>query len=79
MTTTVSQSWYFYDATGAAVGPVSIDDIRQLARQGTITPDTRLKSPTGQVGYAKQLKGLDFGKVTWTQSNVNSTADDLRK
>jgi len=73
----MTDTWYFYDATGATVGPISTADLLAMAADGTISPDTLLKNGTGQVGYAKQIKGLVFGSVVWTAPQTNDTAVDI--
>jgi len=40
--------WYYYDKNGKKVGPVDGKYFKQLAQQGTITPETVLEDGEGR-------------------------------
>lgn len=52
--------YYYFNASGEKVGPVAGNEIKTLAAQGIITPETPLETDTGHKGRAGQIKGLNF-------------------
>ena len=63
--------WYYFDEEGKRTGPVRGRDIKQLAWQGTVTPETRVENEKGQIGYAKDIVGLKF--LETAQSAISET------
>ena len=51
-------NWFYIDAFGQQQGPVSDAQLKELAMQGIIEPDTPLQTDTGHKGKAGQIKGL---------------------
>ena len=52
---------YFYtDANGEKQGPIKEQQLRKLAAQGVIRPDTPLETTSGHKGSAKQIPGIRF-------------------
>jgi len=51
-------NWFYIDAFGQQQGPVSNSQLKALAAQGIIEPDTLLETDTGKKGKASQVKGL---------------------
>ena len=52
---------YFYtDANGEKQGPIKEQQLRKLAAQGVISPDTPLETSNGHKGTAKQVPGMRF-------------------
>ena len=50
---------WFYQATGKTVGPVPAAQLKQLAKAGTVTPDTPVRRNTdGKWVKARRVKGL---------------------
>ena len=56
-------NWYYIDDFGQQQGPVSDSQLKKLAIQGMIQPDTPLETDAGKKGKAGQIKGL-FPAVT---------------
>ena len=52
--------WFYYDASGTKQGPINDAQLRALARSGIIAPGTMLRTDTGQIVTAGQVRGL-FG------------------
>jgi len=51
-------NWYYFDANERKQGPINNQQLKALATQGIITPDTLLETETGQKGKAGQIRGL---------------------
>lgn len=51
---------WFYQVNGVQQGPVSELELRALAAQGVIAPDTLISNDAGQSAYAKNVRGLIF-------------------
>jgi hypothetical protein len=51
-------NWFYIDATGQKQGPVNDAQLKELVAQEIIRPDTPLKTETGQMGKASQIRGL---------------------
>jgi len=70
-------NFYYTDANGQR-GLITPQQLKALAVQGVITPDTELETETGQKGKAGQIKGL-FATVPPPTSNpgvVNTVVKD---
>jgi len=52
--------WYYYDEDGEKAGPVRGRELKNLARQGVITPETILEDSKGRVIIASQAGALPF-------------------
>jgi len=51
--------WYYFDKNGNKIA-VTVGQIKELARQGTIVPETILENPEGKTAPARTAKGLVF-------------------
>lgn len=51
-------SFFYFDASGQKQGPVNDQQLRALAAQGVINPQTPLETDTGHKGQAGQIPGL---------------------
>jgi len=51
-------NWFYTDDFGFQQGPVSDAQLKKLATQGMISPDTLLETDAGKKGKAGQIKGL---------------------
>jgi hypothetical protein len=51
-------NFYYYDNNGRKIGPINNAQLKALAVQGVIVPDTQLETDTGHTGKAGQIKGL---------------------
>jgi uncharacterized membrane protein len=51
-------NFYYYDDNGRKIGPMNNAQLKALAVQGVIVPDTQLEADTGHSGKAGQIKGL---------------------
>lgn len=56
-------NWYYYSKTGEKVGPVSATSLKELARQGLITPETKVENQNGRTAVAGQINGLTFAET----------------
>ena len=52
------KSW-FYEFNGSHVGPISSSELRHLAREGAVNPETPVKKGDGNWTIAAKVKGLD--------------------
>jgi len=58
MKRTTMPNFFYLDANGQKQGPVNDQQLKALAAQGAITPDTPLVADTGHKGKAGQIRGL---------------------
>jgi len=56
-------NWHYYNENREKIGPVTGTQLKQLVREGTVTPETFIEDPTGRTGLAKDVKGLPFHKM----------------
>ena len=59
-------NWHYYTENRDKIGPVTGRELKQLVRQGTVTPDTFVEDPTGRTGLAKDVNGLKFPEAETT-------------
>ena len=60
---------YFYtDINGQKQGPVTAEELKQFAQQGTITPETIVENETDKSVPVKQCKGLTFPDTVQSDS-----------
>jgi len=64
--------WHYYDENGNKIGPVRGRELKELAQQGAIAPDTRVEDENGLVALAKQVTGLSFPGATPIPTASNS-------
>jgi hypothetical protein len=57
-------AWHYYDESGKKIGPLQDRELKRLARQGTVSPETRVEAPDGRAALAKNVKGLTFHEAT---------------
>jgi len=62
-------NWYFYDNYGYKIGPIKGRELKQLAQEGTITPETRVEDENGRTALAKNITGLPFYEAKESESN----------
>ena len=65
-------TWFYYDKTGTIIGPIRGRELRKLAKQGIITPETRVENAEGKSGLARKVKSLKFPS-TASESPVDSS------
>lgn len=53
--------WYYYDINNVKIGPITVKQLKQLAMQGLITPDTIIENTNGRTAVAGKV-GLVFPK-----------------
>jgi hypothetical protein len=51
-------NFFYYDANGQKFGPVNDQQLKALATQGIIVPQTPLETDSGHRGTAGQIPGL---------------------
>ena len=55
---------YYYDCNGQKQGPIDVEQLKSLAQQGVVTPETKLEDSQGRTVFAKELtkkvQGLTF-------------------
>lgn len=57
-------NWYYYDQNGEKIGPISSADLKALAAQGIITPETKVENQNGRSALAGKVNGLTFPDAT---------------
>ena len=55
-------NWFYYSIDGAKIGVSSIEEIKQRARLGMITPDTIIENEAGKQAPAGKVNGLTFAE-----------------
>jgi len=56
-------NFFYLDANGQKQGPVTPQQLKALAAQGSINPNTPLETEGGHKGVAGQIPGLQFGST----------------
>jgi len=54
-------NFFYFDQNNKKLGPVSEQQLKELAAQGRITPHTQMETDTGHTGVAGQIPGMTFG------------------
>jgi len=67
--------FFYFDQTNQKQGPVSEQQLKELAAQGVIRPHTQMETADGHKGTARQIPGLTFG-TTRSAGTVRSTAPE---
>lgn len=57
-------NWFYFNKTGEKVGPISTTALKSLARQGLITPETKIENANGRSAIAGSVNGLEFPAST---------------
>jgi len=68
-------NWHYYNESKEKIGPITGTELKQLVRQGTITPETFVEDPTGRTGLAKDVNGLKFPKTTSPEPTLSVESD----
>ena len=53
-------NWFYYDHSGQKRGPLTTGQVKELAKQGKITPETKIENEAGKSAPAGKIKGLQF-------------------
>lgn len=53
-------NWFFYDENGYKIGPFDDATLKNLALDGTLTPDSIIETESGKKAKAQSIKGLTF-------------------
>jgi hypothetical protein len=61
--------WFYYNEDREKLGPITGKELKQLALQGTITPENFVEDPNGRTGLAKDVKGLTFAELIPSESS----------
>ena len=54
-------NFFYFDQHNQKLGPVTEEQLKELAAQGAITPQTPMETDTGHKGVAGQIPGMTFG------------------
>lgn len=80
------EQWYYLDADGNKIGPVTMFQLELLAENGTITPETIVEAEKGKQTQARNMPELNFKKKvdvtpenSHTGANVNSDIQTIGK
>jgi len=65
-------AWHYYTENREKIGPFEGNVLKQLVRQGIITPETFIEDPTGRTGLAKDVKGLTFPDTTSPEPTLSA-------
>jgi len=52
--------WHYYDSNGQKQGPFSSGQLKWLAKNGKITPETTIENEDGKTAPAGKVQGLTF-------------------
>jgi len=55
-------NWYYYNENSEKVGPISASALKELARQGLITKETKVENSNGRTAVAGSVSGLTFAE-----------------
>ena len=68
-------NWFYYDNDGAKQGPVTDGQLKGLAKQGIITPETVVETEGGKTAPARKVKGLTFVETVTETSATDAPAE----
>ncbi|MDR0329020.1 MAG: M48 family metalloprotease [Planctomycetaceae bacterium] len=73
-----TQMWYYYNESGAKIGPVKGSVLKHLVQQGVITSETIVENEGGKSVPAKKLEGVTFPEPVFPNemSAVSSAANN---
>jgi len=60
----MASTWYYYDNNGQKQGPMTSGQLKELAEQGMITPETIIENEEGKSASANNVEGLIFAEAT---------------
>jgi DNA-directed RNA polymerase subunit RPC12/RpoP len=67
-------NWYYYDEKGEKI-EVTGGQLKGLAREGLITPETLVETSDGKTGRAGKVKGLTFPEAPSTDVDSHSAVE----
>jgi len=70
-------NWHYYNENGEKIGPIRGRELKRLAQQGTITPETRVEDENGQTALAKNVTGLTFAETAQSDSMLPESSTVL--
>ena len=70
-------NWHYHNENREKIGPIAGSELKRLAQQGIITPDTFIEDPTGRIGLAKDVRGLKFANASSVPENPSTIAVPL--
>ena len=56
--------WFYYDKNGEKVGPITVAFLKELARRGVVTRETRIENINGRSEIAGNVRGLAFPEIS---------------
>jgi len=62
-------NWFYYDNDGTKQGPVTDGQLKGLAKQDIITPETIIETEEGKTVPARKVKGLTFVEAVSTETS----------
>jgi hypothetical protein len=68
--------WHYYNDSGEKIGPVRGRELKALAQQGTVTPETKVEDGNGRTALAKNVQGLTFPATAQSLSNTAENLDE---
>ncbi|MDR1290884.1 MAG: GYF domain-containing protein [Planctomycetaceae bacterium] len=72
-------NYYYYDNIGQKHGPIDFAQLKMLALQGVITPETIVENENGKIQNANEVNGLQpLFPQSKTESLPHSQTDDLK-
>jgi len=67
------RNWYYYTQPGEKIGPISVEELKNLASQGVITIKTVIENYQGHKFVAGTLNGLVFPKESLLDTALTLT------
>lgn len=68
-------NWHYFNESGKRIGPIRGRELKQLAQQGEITPETRVEDEQGHTALAKNVTGLRFPDSERSESTSPPTVN----
>jgi hypothetical protein len=70
-------NWFCYDSNGPKRGPYSGEQVKWLAKNGKLTPETIIETIDGKTIQAGKVKGLVFIETPLLPSKPTCNADNV--
>ena len=61
-------NWFYFNASGEKVGPITSGQLYGLVQQGTVTPEMWVENSEGHTVAARNVKGLKFPEIVRSKS-----------
>jgi len=66
-------SWFYYDKNGEKIGPITATVLKELARQGVVTRETKIENINGRSEIAGNVRGIPFPEISLPEQKTGTS------